>query len=64
LTRNNITVVLLPPYFTVFLQLKIKLRGRHFNTILVIEAESQALLNTVTKHDFQDAFDRSAGNGF
>jgi hypothetical protein len=36
--------------------MKIKLKGRHFDTIKVIEAESQAVLNTLTKHDFQDAF--------
>jgi hypothetical protein len=30
-----------------------------------MEAESQAVLNTLTEHDFQDAFQngRSAGNG-
>jgi hypothetical protein len=45
--------------------LKIKLKGRYFDTIEVIEAESQAFLNTLTEHDFQDAFKngRSAGNG-
>jgi hypothetical protein len=32
--------------------LKIKLKGH----IDVIEAESQAMLNTLTEHDFQDAF--------
>jgi hypothetical protein len=36
--------------------LKIKLKGLHFDTIEVIEAESQVVLNTVTEHDFQDAF--------
>jgi hypothetical protein len=36
--------------------LKIKLKGRHFVTIDVIKAESQAELNTLTEHDFQDAF--------
>jgi hypothetical protein len=38
-----------------------KLKGRHFETIQVIEA----VLNTLTEHDFRDAFkhDRSAGNG-
>jgi hypothetical protein len=36
--------------------LKIKLKGRHFDTIEVIEAESQAVLNTLTEHDFQDEF--------
>jgi hypothetical protein len=45
--------------------LKIKLKGRHFDTIELIEAESQAVLNTLTEHDFKDAFKngRSPGNG-
>jgi hypothetical protein len=45
--------------------LKTKLKGRHFDTIEVVEAESQAVLNTLTEHDFQDAFKngRSAGSG-
>jgi hypothetical protein len=33
-----------------------KLKGRHFDIIEVGEAESQAMPNTVTEHDFQDAF--------
>jgi hypothetical protein len=36
--------------------LKIKLKGRHFDTNEVIEAESQAVLNTLTEHDFHYAF--------
>jgi hypothetical protein len=36
--------------------LKIKLKGRHFDIIEVFKAESQAVLNTLTEHDFQDAF--------
>jgi hypothetical protein len=36
--------------------LEIKLKGRHFDTTEVIEAESQAVLNTLTEHAFQDAF--------
>jgi hypothetical protein len=32
-----------------------KLKGRHFDTTEVIETESQAVLNTLTEHDFQDA---------
>jgi hypothetical protein len=39
-----------------FPRLKLKLKGRHFDTIEAIEAESQAVLNTHTEHDFQDAF--------
>jgi hypothetical protein len=44
--------------------LKTKLKGQHFDTIDVIKAESQAVLNTLTEHDFQDTFKngRSAGN--
>jgi hypothetical protein len=30
--------------------------GLHFDTIELIEAESQAALNTLTENDFQDAF--------
>jgi hypothetical protein len=36
--------------------LKIKLKGHHFDTTEVIEAESQVVLDTLTEHDFQDAF--------
>jgi hypothetical protein len=36
--------------------LKIKLKSRHFDTTEVMEAESQAVLNTLTEHHFQDAF--------
>jgi hypothetical protein len=50
------TVVLHPPYFSLFPWLKIKLKGSHFDTTESIEAESQAVLNTLTEHDFQDAF--------
>jgi hypothetical protein len=44
-----------PSYFPLFPQFRIKLKGRHFETIDLIEAESQAVLNTLTEHDFQDA---------
>jgi hypothetical protein len=55
-----------PPYLapccpSLFSQLKIKLKSRHFDTIDVIRAESQAILNTVTGHDFQDAFKKWLG---
>jgi hypothetical protein len=35
--------------------LKIKLKGPHLDTVEATEAESQAVLNTPTEHDFQDA---------
>jgi hypothetical protein len=55
LTKNNMTVVLHPTYSSLFSRLKIKLKGRHFDIIEVIEAELQAALNTPTEHDFCDA---------
>jgi hypothetical protein len=44
------------PATFLFPQLKLKLKGRCFDAIEVIEAELQAVLNTLTEHDFQDAF--------
>jgi hypothetical protein len=44
-----------PPVTSLFPQLKI-LKGHHFETTEVIEAELQAVLNTLTEHDFQDSF--------
>jgi hypothetical protein len=41
--------------------LKIKLKCSHFDTTEVIEAELQAVLNTLRKHDFQDVFKKLAG---
>jgi hypothetical protein len=63
--KNSMTVNSYPPYKSLFPRMKIKLRGHHFDTIEVMEAESQAVLNTLTEHDFQDAFKngRSTGNG-
>jgi hypothetical protein len=55
LTKGNMTVVLHPPYFSLFPQLNIKLKSHHFDTIEVKEVESQAVLNTVTEHNSQDA---------
>jgi hypothetical protein len=45
--------------------LKIKLKGHHFDTTEVTEAELQVVLNTLTEQDLQDAFKngRSTGNG-
>jgi hypothetical protein len=53
------------PLYLLFLRLKIKMKDCHFDTTEVMEAESQAVLNTLTEHDFQDAVKngRSVGNG-
>jgi hypothetical protein len=54
------TRLLFPTHPTfLFSQFKIELKGRHFDTTEVIEADSQAMLNTHTEHDFQDAFKKS-----
>jgi hypothetical protein len=47
---------LAPCNFSLFPQLKIKLKGRRFDITEVIEAEMEVVLNTLTEHDFQDAF--------
>jgi hypothetical protein len=56
LTKDNMTVDPFLPYFSLLPRLKIKLKSRHFDTIEMIKTELQAVLNTFTEHDFQDAF--------
>jgi hypothetical protein len=54
------TVVLHPSYFSLFPRLKTKQKGHHFDTTEVIEAELQAVLNTLTEQDLQDALKKMA----
>ena len=64
LTDNDMTVVPHSPYshdlppsdFFLFPKLKMKLRGRRFQTLEEIQAESQAVLNTLRENDFQECF--------
>jgi hypothetical protein len=60
-TKSIMTVVRHPPYSPGFSPYDCFV-SCHFYAIEVIEAESQAVLNILTEHDFQDAFtnDRSA----
>jgi hypothetical protein len=44
--------------FYLFPGLKIKLKGRYFDTIVLMEAELQAVLNIRTEQGFQDAFEK------
>jgi hypothetical protein len=48
-----------------FLQLKMKLKGCHFDTTEMIEAELQAVMNTDTEQNFQGEFKsrKNVGNG-
>jgi hypothetical protein len=50
------TVAPHPPYISLLPRLKLKLKGSHFDTFEMIEAETQAVLKALTEHDFQDAF--------
>jgi hypothetical protein len=43
-------------YLSLFPRLTTKLRARQFDTIEIIEAELQLVLNTLTKHNFKDSF--------
>jgi hypothetical protein len=45
-----------PTLLSLLPRLKTKLKRRHFDTTEVMKAESQAVLNILTEHDFQDAF--------
>jgi hypothetical protein len=62
-TKNNMTTV---HHTHIFFDppLKIKLKGRHFDTIEVIETEPQSVLNIFREHELQDTFKsgRSSGN--
>jgi hypothetical protein len=40
-----------------------KLKGCHFDTIEMMEAGSEAVLNTLAERDFQDAFKNGRSNG-
>jgi len=58
------TVVPHPPYspdlassdFFLFPKLKMKLKGQRFQTLGEIQAELQAVLNTLRDNDFQECF--------
>jgi len=45
-----------PSDFFLFPKLKIKFKGRRFQTLEEIQAESQAVLNTLRENDFQGCF--------
>jgi hypothetical protein len=44
----------------IYSYMKMRLKSCHFDTIEVIEEESQVLLNTLTEHDFQDTLKKMA----
>jgi hypothetical protein len=56
-----ITGDLAPCDFLLFPKLKLKLKGRRFDTIEEIQAESQRVLDTLTEKYFQEAFQKMEG---
>ena len=66
LAKNKIAVIPQPPYspdlapcdFFLFPKMKLKLKGRRFDTITEIQAETQKVLNILTEKDFQEAFQK------
>jgi hypothetical protein len=49
---------LAPCDFFLFTKMKLKLKGRQFDTVEETQAESQRLLDTVLEKDFQEAFQK------
>jgi hypothetical protein len=47
---------LAPCDFFLFPELKLKLKGRRFETLEEIQAESQSILNTLLENDIQEYF--------
>jgi hypothetical protein len=65
LTNNNIVIVPHPPYspdlvpcdFALFPKLKMKLKGRRFETVPGIQRESKAVLDSIKENDFYGSFE-------
>jgi hypothetical protein len=49
---------MVPCDFFFFPKIKLKLKGRRFDTIEEIQTESQRVLDTLTENDFQEAFQK------
>jgi len=66
LAKNKIAVIPHPPYssdlascdFFLFPKMKLKLKGRRFNTSEEIQAKTQKVLDTLTEKDFQETFQK------
>jgi len=64
LAKNNMTVIPHPPYspdlapceFFLFPKLKLRMKGRRFDTTEEIQEESQRVLHTIPKREFQGCF--------
>jgi hypothetical protein len=62
---NNMIIIPHPPYllglapcdFSLFLKLKMKLKGQRFETVSDIQRESQAVRDSIKEDDFHSAFE-------
>jgi hypothetical protein len=62
---NNMFIIPHPPYsldlapsdFALFPELKMKLKGQHFETVSDIQRELQAVLGSIKENDFHGAFE-------
>jgi hypothetical protein len=65
MTNNNMIIVPHPSYlpdlapcdFALFPELKMKLKGRHFEIVSDIQRELQAVLDSIKENDFHGAFE-------
>jgi hypothetical protein len=55
--RDCILSDLAPHDFALFPKLKMKLKGRRFETVSNIQKESQAVLDSIKENDFHGAFE-------
>jgi hypothetical protein len=71
MTNNNMVIIPHPPYlpdlapcdFTLFPKLKMKPKGRHFETMSDIQRESQVVLDSIKASDFHSAFEAWKNDG-
>jgi histone-lysine N-methyltransferase SETMAR len=64
-TNSNMVIVLHPPYsldlapcdFAFFPELKMNLKGQHFETVSDIQRELQAVLDSIKENDFHGALE-------
>jgi histone-lysine N-methyltransferase SETMAR len=67
---NNMVIIPHPPYsldlvpcdFALFPKLKMKLKGRRFETVSHIQRECQVVLSSIKAHDFHCAFEAQKNN--
>jgi hypothetical protein len=70
-TNNNMTIVSHPPYspdlapcdLALFSKLKMKLKGRHFETMSGIQRESKAIIDSMKENYFHGALKRGKNDG-